>query len=249
MNRRGPIPKEKDQIACNGVVDDSMPEDLAQMPNRTLARAVKRIADIAFASTLLVISCPLLGILAILVRRDGGPALFRQQRVGLGGKIFEILKLRTMMVDAESVLAQDADMLERYMISYSLDDDTRATRLGAILRVTHLDEIPQFWNVVRGEMSLVGPRPVLAHEAEEYGPLKRRILSVQPGMTGLWQINRHYAPQYPERAYIEANYVEGWSLLLDARLAVSTVAYVLTKIRKRAIAGRSCGGQTARVDD
>jgi lipopolysaccharide/colanic/teichoic acid biosynthesis glycosyltransferase len=121
---------------------------------------------------------------------------------------------------------------KRYTVNYRLADDSRATRIGKVLRATHLDEVPQLWNVIRGEMSLVGPRPVLPEESENYGVLKREILSVRPGLTGLWQTSRHLAPDYPERAYLEASYVRGWSLLLDTRLALSTATYVTTQTVK-----------------
>jgi exopolysaccharide production protein ExoY len=159
-----------------------------------------------------------------------GSPVFRHLRVGRGGRRFSCLKLRTMRADAEEVLRSDADLLEEYRRNhFKLPDgsDPRVTRMGQFLRRTSLDEIPQLWNVIRGEMSLVGPRPVVAEELQRFGEHARLVLSVPPGLTGSWAVNGRHHVGYPERARLEIEYVRNWSLGGDARILLRTVAAVL----------------------
>lgn len=230
--------REVQLINQDNKYDELILEQLADSKNSLglrISKFIKRIVDIVVAAILLCATLPLLVIFAILVKSDGGTVFFRQQRVGFNGKLFLIIKIRSMITDAEAILRQDTALYKRYMVSYSLSDDSRATNIGRLLRATHLDEIPQLWNVIRGDMSMVGPRPVLVEETEQYGDLKNEILSVRPGLTGLWQINRHRAPEYPERACIEVSYVRNWSLLLDVQLILSTIVYVSRQITKETI--------------
>jgi lipopolysaccharide/colanic/teichoic acid biosynthesis glycosyltransferase len=174
---------------------------------------VNRVADVAIAGTALVVASPLLGLAALAVKlEDGGPVLYRQVRVGKDGDDFELLKLRTMVIGAETMGA-----------GYAVNEgDPRITRTGRILRRLSLDELPQLWNVVRGEMSVVGPRPTLRYQVERYTPHQHRRLDVKPGITGWAQIHGRAALPWAERIELDVFYVEERSAWLDLRILART---------------------------
>jgi lipopolysaccharide/colanic/teichoic acid biosynthesis glycosyltransferase len=174
---------------------------------------VKRALDLIVATLLLVLTAPLvaLGALAVWVE-DRGPALFRQQRVGFHGSDFDLLKLRTMVTGAEHQGA-----------GYAVDrGDPRITRVGRVLRRLSIDELPQLWNVLRGEMSIVGPRPTLRYQVEQYTPRQRRRLDMKPGITGWAQVNGRATLSWPERIELDVWYVEHQSFWLDLRILART---------------------------
>jgi lipopolysaccharide/colanic/teichoic acid biosynthesis glycosyltransferase len=174
---------------------------------------VKRALDVAGALAVLALTSPLLALGALAVKlQDGGPVLFKQVRVGKDGKEFEILKLRTMVVGAER---QGAGLAVNR-------GDPRITAVGRLLRRLSLDELPQLWNVVRGEMSLVGPRPTVRAQVEQYTPRQRRRLEVKPGITGWAQVNGRAALPWEERIELDVWYVEHRSLLLDLKILART---------------------------
>jgi exopolysaccharide biosynthesis polyprenyl glycosylphosphotransferase len=192
---------------------------------------LKRALDIVGGTVILVVLAPLLAILAALVVLDSpGPALFCQRRLGRFGRPIRCLKFRSMDVNAEARLKADPVLFRQYVEhDYKLPAsiDTRITRVGHFLRRTSLDELPQLWNVLKGEMSLVGPRPIVPDEIHHYngeGPL---LLSLKPGMTGAWQVMGRSAVAYPARVAVELDYVEGWSLWRDLSILVRTVPAVL----------------------
>jgi exopolysaccharide biosynthesis polyprenyl glycosylphosphotransferase len=196
----------------------------------TLSRwqlALKRPFDIGASAVLLVLLAPvmLLAILAIKLQ-DGNPVLFRQERVGKNGRRFIMFKLRSMVVDAEDRLAEVAATNQRTGPLFKVSDDPRVTAIGRILRATSIDELPQLWNVLRGEMSLVGPRPALPVEVEAFGPDLLRRHTVTPGITGLWQVEGRDLADF--RAYEESDlfYVENWSISLDMAILVRTVVTI-----------------------
>jgi lipopolysaccharide/colanic/teichoic acid biosynthesis glycosyltransferase len=178
----------------------------------------KRALDVLGAAVGLTLGAPLLAASAIAVRlEDAGPVFFRQERVGQDERLFEVLKLRTMIVDAH---LQGA--------GYAVDKgDARITRIGQLLRRTSIDELPQLWNVLRGEMSLVGPRPTLAYQVERYTDRQRRRLEVKPGLTGWAQINGRASLSWPERIELDVWYVEHRSLALDLRILLRTASVLL----------------------
>ncbi|MET0145118.1 MAG: sugar transferase [Ilumatobacteraceae bacterium] len=192
----------------------------------------KRAFDAAVSIGLVVALTPLLGLLAILIKLDDrGPVLFRQQRVGRGGVPFEMLKFRSMRVDAESQLAAlRAAANDRAGPLFKLDGcDPRVTRIGRFIRATSLDELPQLLNVVRGDMSLVGPRPALASEVAEFPEdLNARHL-VRPGITGLWQVEARDNPSFEAYRRLDLFYVDNWALTLDLVILISTVEQVLVR--------------------
>jgi lipopolysaccharide/colanic/teichoic acid biosynthesis glycosyltransferase len=174
---------------------------------------VNRAADVALAGTALVLGSPLLGLAALAVKlEDGGPVLYRQTRVGKDGEDFELLKLRTMVVGAE---AQGAGFAVN-------EGDSRITRTGALLRKLSLDELPQLWNVLRGDMSVIGPRPTLRYQVERYTPHQRRRLEVKPGITGWAQIHGRATLPWAERIELDVWYVEHRTPLVDLKILLRT---------------------------
>ena len=174
---------------------------------------MNRVADVAIAGGALLVASPLLAVAALAVKlEDGGPVLYRQTRVGRDGSDFELLKLRTMVVGAETMGAGFA--VNR--------GDTRITRAGRLLRKLSLDELPQLWNVVRGEMSVIGPRPTLRYQVEQYDERQRHRLDVKPGITGWAQIHGRATLPWEERIELDVWYVEHRSPLLDLRILLRT---------------------------
>jgi Undecaprenyl-phosphate galactose phosphotransferase WbaP len=195
-------------------------------------RSVKRAFDIAVAGTLLVLLLPLLLLIALAVRLDArGPVLFRQRRYGAGCRPFSALKFRTMHVDAETrlkeLLAADPELKREYDRFHKLRCDPRVTRAGRFLRRTSLDELPQLWNVLTGDMSLIGPRPYMPAELEPYPNARHAIGQVKPGITGLWQVSGRHRTTFEERIRLDVTYVENWSLWLDVVILWRTVGVVL----------------------
>jgi len=174
---------------------------------------MRRAFDIPGAVALLLLSSPLLALAALAIKlEDGGPVLYRQRRVGKDGVEFELLKLRTMIVGAETQGA-----------GWAIDKgDPRITRAGRILRRLSLDELPQLWNIVRGDMSLIGPRPTLKYQVEQYEPWKRRRLDVKPGLTGLAQVEGRASLSWDDRIRLDVWYVENRSPWLDLKILART---------------------------
>ena len=193
---------------------------------------LKRMIDVTVAGVLLIGLAPVFGVLALAVRVSSpDPIVFRQVRIGRNGRPFIILKFRTMQVDAERSLRQDPELRARYLtggFKLSLAEDPRVTRLGSILRRTSLDELPQLVNVLRGEMSLVGPRPVLAEELVQYGGYRPAYLLAFPGLTGAWQVSGRDAVRFPGRAMLDAQYLDDWSLAGDLSILARTIPVALT---------------------
>jgi len=172
---------------------------------------------------------PLVFILGTIVRLgDGGPMFFRRRVVGCS-EDFDAFKLRSMRIDADAWLARDPALLKEYQRNFKLQDDPRVTKVGRALRKYSLDEIPQLWNVLRGEMSLVGPRMVTAPELEKYGPFRRQLLSVKPGLTGYWQVSGRQNVSYEERVKMDLFYIQNHSLWFDLKILLKTVWKVVTR--------------------
>ena len=190
---------------------------------------VKRAIDAVGASLGLLLSAPLLALAAVAIRLDSpGPVFFVQTRCGQGGRMFRMWKLRSMSVDAESrrdALAHRNDLRGPV---FKMRDDPRVTRVGRWLRRSSIDEIPQFWNVLRGEMSLVGPRPPLPREVLLYGPREWRRLDVKPGLTCIWQVSGRNDIDFDEWVAMDLHYIENWSLFTDLALLLRTLRAVLS---------------------
>lgn len=205
----------------------------AILPLRALARrphpalAVKHAADVAGALALLLVLLPLLAVVAFAIRADGGPALFRQTRIGRGGKEFTLYKFRSMVVDAEAVKARLARQNEVDGPLFKMRNDPRITRIGQFIRKYSIDELPQLLNVVSGSMSLIGPRPHLPAEVASYPRAARRRLAVKPGLTGLWQVSGRSDLSWDESVRLDLHYVERWSIRMDVAILARTFGAVL----------------------
>ncbi len=195
----------------------------------------KRVLDLAGAAVLLVALSPLLLLIGLLVRLDsGGPAIFRQERVGYRGRPFTVFKFRSMRADADEEphreyvagLVTGAGEAANGNGAYKLVDDARVTRVGAWLRRTSLDELPQLFNVLRGEMSLVGPRPPLPYEVRLYDDRQMRRLDCRPGLTGLWQVSGRNHLTYRNMVDLDLAYIRDWSHALDLKILLRTVPVV-----------------------
>jgi len=188
----------------------------------------KRVFDVVVAATVLLIFTPLMIGLALAVRLTSpGPVLFRQERVGRDGEPFNVFKFRSMVVNAEELLAELADENEGAGPLFKMKEDPRVTRVGDFLRKTSLDELPQLFNVLRNEMSLVGPRPALRSEMAEWDPALYARLQVKPGITGMWQVSGRSGTTFAEYTRLDLYYVHNWSLLVDLSILARTVPAVL----------------------
>lgn len=198
---------------------------------RPLNRAIKSAFDYGIAFLLFVWFAPFFGIIALLIKRDGGPVFFRQQRIGAGGQPFTCFKFRTMVPNSAELLTKlfdrDPDLGEEWRATQKLRVDPRVTAVGRFLRATSLDELPQLLNVLRGDMSLVGPRPIVAEEIARYGSDICFYAEAKPGITGLWQVSGRSNTSYKRRVELDVWYVKNWTLWHDIAILLKTLPAVL----------------------
>lgn len=192
----------------------------------------KRTFDIVFSASVLILFSPLYAILAILVALSSpGPIFYAQERVGKNYRHFKCIKFRTMVVNADQVLekmlAECPEKRREFEENFKLKEDPRITWIGKFLRLTSLDEFPQFWNVLMGDMSVVYPRPLVPDELHKYGSKMERVLTVKPGITGLWQVSGRNDIPYPQRVLIDVYYVNHHNWLLDLWIIIKTIGVVL----------------------
>ncbi len=203
-------------------------ESFAQWINEQLYLVTKRAIDITLSLLALAVLLPLFVILAIAIFIDSpGPVFYRQARLGQGRRPFKLIKFRSMCTNADEVLRRNEALRKEFEELYKLKNDPRITRLGAFLRKTSLDELPQFINVLLGDISLVGPRPIVEKEVEKYWPFEDRLFSVRPGVTGLWQVSGRNDTTYEERVRLDMRYIAERSLWMDARILIGTVPALL----------------------
>ena len=188
----------------------------------------KRLTDIIVSGIAMVVLSPLFLVIAILVRRDGGPAIFAQDRAGKDEKYFKMYKFRSMVVGAENMLDELQAQNEADGFIFKMENDPRVTRVGNILRRTSLDELPQLLNIFKGEMSLVGPRPPLRNEVEQYDDYQRQRLTVKPGLTCIWQCSGRSDLGLDEWMRMDMEYIEKRGYFYDLYLILKTVPAVLT---------------------
>jgi Undecaprenyl-phosphate galactose phosphotransferase WbaP len=193
----------------------------------------KRVFDLIVAAVLLIGVGPAMLVIALLVRRDGGPALFGHTRIGASGRNFRCWKFRTMVVDSDRVLREllerDAEARSEWERDFKLRRDPRITRIGSFLRKTSLDELPQLINVLTGEMSLAGPRPIVRQEVERYGDYIASYWQCRPGLSGPWQVSGRNDVSYQTRVTLDHHYVENWSFARDIAILAKTVVVVLRR--------------------
>ncbi|KIT16307.1 sugar transferase [Jannaschia aquimarina] len=193
----------------------------------------KRVFDLVFALMLLPLIAPIVLVLWLAVRRDGGPGFFGHVRIGRDGKPFKCWKLRSMRVDAAAALvehlAKNPDAAAEWARDQKLTVDPRVTPLGAFLRKSSLDELPQLWNVIRGDMSLVGPRPIVRAELPRYGCHAAEYMAERPGVTGLWQVSGRNDVSYDERVMMDVEYQQKMSFRLDIQIILGTLGAVIAR--------------------
>ena len=200
----------------------TIPLHRGQVPELSLV--LKRVLDVSMSITVLVLLFPLLALIAILIKLDSrGPILYVSERIGKKGAVFGCIKFRTMVRDAEKLRSNLLSMNERDGILFKVKHDPRITRLGRLLRKYSLDEMPQFVNVIRGDMSVVGPRPPIAGEVREYELSHLRRLDVHPGITGLWQVQARQDPSFESYIMLDLAYIENWTVWLDLKIILRTV--------------------------
>ena len=190
-------------------------------------RLIKRVLDLGGAIPLLILLAPVIAVCALLVKlQDGGPALYRRRVVGPDGE-FDAFKLRTMRPDAEAVLEGDPAMKREFRINSKLRHDPRITPVGAVLRKLSLDELPQLWNVLCGQMSLVGQRMITPEELTRYGDAAWIFRTTRPGLTGFWQVQGRQEVPFEQRVEMDLFYVQNWSLRLDCQILLRTPLVVI----------------------
>ncbi|XID96278.1 sugar transferase [Paenibacillaceae bacterium WGS1546] len=189
---------------------------------------MKRAVDLVGATAGLILASPVLAVAALLIKREDpqGPVIFRQTRIGKNGKPFRMLKLRSMYVNAEDKLKELLDRNEINGAMFKMRDDPRVTKVGKFIRRTSIDELPQLINVIKGEMSLVGPRPPLVREVAEYSERDKKRLSVTPGCTGLWQVSGRSTLSFKEMVELDIAYIEKRCLWLDVKIMLRTIKVV-----------------------
>ncbi len=227
------VPRFFEVFASNATIQELEGMPVVNLPPMRLSRGVrftKRAVDVALAALGLLVLSPLLAALAVAVKLDSrGPVFFRQERHGRGGSIFRMVKFRTMRVGAEAERLALAPLNEVGGALFKIKDDPRITRVGGALRRRSLDELPQLWNVLRGEMSLVGPRPFVVHESSRITGWASRRLDITPGITGLWQVSGRNDLPFDEMVKLDYIYVTNWSLWWDLKILAQTIPVVLSR--------------------
>jgi exopolysaccharide biosynthesis polyprenyl glycosylphosphotransferase len=220
----------------DGLVWESPIEYIGQFPTIPLqhgsvpeiALLLKRMVDIVLSSMVLIAISPLLVVIAVAIKLDSpGSIFYRSERLGKKGRVFGCIKFRTMVSDAEKRRAELMHMNERDGVFFKITNDPRITKLGRFLRKYSLDELPQFFNVLLGDMSIVGPRPPLASEVKEYKLSHLRRLDVTPGITGLWQVQSRQDPSFDSYVSLDVTYIENWSVWLDLKIILRTIGVVI----------------------
>ena len=202
--------------------------------NRSLNfyRLLKKFFDLLFSLLFLIFSFLLFLIISLLIKLSSrGPIFFLQERIGKNNIPFKCIKFRTMYPEAKdimkNILMKDKNLKKEFEETYKLKNDPRITTIGKLLRETSLDELPQFINVIKGEMSIVGPRPIVKDEKKKYGKNLKKVLSIKPGITGLWQVSGRNNLTYKKRVMLDLNYVRNYNLLLDIRILIRTFGVIL----------------------
>lgn len=192
---------------------------------------IKRVIDVILVSVALILLSPLFVIIAIAIKIDSkGPVFFAHKRIGKNGKIIKLYKFRSMVINAEELIKSfTPEQMREYKENYKLTNDPRITKVGKFLRKTSLDELPQLINIINGDLSIIGPRPVVADELEKYGVNKDKFLSVTPGLTGYWAANGRSNTTYEQRMEMELYYIDNLSLKMDIKVFFKTILSVLKK--------------------
>jgi exopolysaccharide production protein ExoY len=206
-------------------------QTLVAANQKQLGGRYSRVLDIFFAAGLCLIFLPVIAGTCLVLLCSGGPVFFRQARLGHGGQLFSVYKFRTMVPNAadalNSILEQNQDLKKEWAANFKLKNDPRVTWIGRFLRRTSLDELPQLWNIIKGDMSLVGPRPIEPFEIAQYGRFAKHYYAQRPGLTGLWQVSGRSNASYHRRVVLDAFYSRNKNIILDLRIIIKTIWVVL----------------------
>lgn len=194
-------------------------------------KIVKRTSDVALSSIALVGLLPIFAVIALAIKLESkGPVFFKHTRIGKDGKIIKIYKFRSMVENAEDLIKKfTPEQMKEYQENYKLSNDPRVTKVGKVLRKTSLDELPQLINILKGDLSIIGPRPVVAEELKKYGTNIKKFLSVTPGLTGYWAANGRSCTSYEQRMQMELFYIDNLSFKLDVKVFFKTIGAVLNR--------------------
>lgn len=218
---------KKNQVEDNSdSIKESYDNEYYIETNKTkrLYDVFKRFLDIIVSLTAIILLSPLFLIVCLAIKINSkGPMLFAQERMGFQGKSFYLYKFRSMVINAEQLIEKlPPDQKKEYMENFKLENDPRITSIGKFIRKTSIDELPQLFNILKGDISCVGPRPVVKKEIEKYGDQKDKLLSIKPGLTGYWQSHRKVSTTYEERIQMELFYVDNYSMWLDIKVILKT---------------------------
>ena len=221
----------KEGLAYVGTLDLTTTSTNEVIKIKSIYKYVKRFMDIVLASIGLVVLSPVFLIIAILIKTESkGKVFFKHKRIGKNGKEIYIYKFRTMVENAEDLIKQfTPEQMKEFKENFKLENDPRVTKIGKILRKTSLDELPQLINIIKGNISIIGPRPVIEEELEKYGMNKNKFLSVTPGLTGYWASNGRSNTTYEQRMEMELYYVDNMSFKMDVKIFFKTVLSVLKR--------------------
>jgi len=227
------------KVAIN-VANENIAEDISNISTKkckevlvkkTPYKLLKRMMDVFFSTIGLIVLSPVFAIIAMIIKLESkGPVFFKHTRIGKDGKIIKIYKFRSMVENAEDLIQSfTPEQMKEYQENYKLADDPRITKIGKFLRKTSLDELPQLLNIIKGELSIIGPRPVVQDELEKYGDNAAKFLSVTPGLTGYWAANGRSDTTYEQRMEMELYYVDNMSFKMDVKIFFKTIGAVLKK--------------------
>ncbi|MCU1309719.1 MAG: Undecaprenyl-phosphate galactosephosphotransferase [Candidatus Angelobacter sp.] len=217
------LQRDSEPVCCGERFEESLASENAQ----TTARFLKRLLDIVGAIVLLLLFSPVIALLAVSVKlQDGGHVFHRRRVIGPKGE-FDAFKLRSMRMDADELLRRDPQLRRNFALNFKLKSDPRITPIGSVIRKLSLDELPQLFNVLKGEMSLVGPRMITPPELEKYGDAAWIFRLIKPGLTGYWQTEGRQDVSYARRVEMDLFYVKNWSLLFDLKILINTPIKVL----------------------
>lgn len=222
------------------IANENIAQDISNLSTKTYKevltkktpyKVVKRIIDVVLSTMALIVLSPIFLIIALAIKIESrGPVFFKHTRIGKNGKIIKIYKFRSMVENAEELIQKfTPEQMKEYKENYKLTNDPRITKVGKFLRKTSLDELPQLINIIKGELSIIGPRPVVQEELEKYGPDAQKFLSVTPGLTGYWAANGRSCTSYEERMKMELYYVDNISLKMDIKVFFKTIEAVIKR--------------------
>ena len=220
-----------DDVVANIYALDNTTTNEGVLKRQSPYKYIKRMMDVILATIALVVLSPIFLIIAIAIKIESkGPVFFKHTRIGKNGKIIKLYKFRSMVINAEELIKSfTPEQMKEYKENYKLTNDPRITKIGKFLRKTSLDELPQLLNIIKGDLSIIGPRPVVTDELEKYGANTEKFLSVTPGLTGYWAANGRSCTTYEQRMQMELYYIDNLSLKMDVKVFFKTIEAVIKR--------------------